>query len=46
VGAGRTEELPQLEDTLVNLHLAVMAARPWPAESPAQAETALAGSGR
>jgi AcrR family transcriptional regulator len=44
VGAGRTEELPQLEDTLVNLHLAVMAARPWPAENTAP-ETALAASG-
>jgi hypothetical protein len=46
VGAGRTEELPELEDTLVSLHLAVMAARPWPAASTAAAETALAGSGR
>ena len=29
VRAGRTEELPDLEDTLVSLHLAVLAARPW-----------------
>jgi hypothetical protein len=26
----RTAELPALEDTLVALHLAVMAGRPWP----------------
>lgn len=31
VRAGRTEALPELEDTLVSLHLAVLAARPWPA---------------
>jgi AcrR family transcriptional regulator len=29
VSAGQTEELPELEDTLVALHLAVLAARPW-----------------
>ena len=29
VRAGRTDELPDLEDTLVSLHLAVLAARPW-----------------
>lgn len=29
VRAGRTEDLPALEDTIVSLHLAVMAARPW-----------------
>ena len=29
VTADRTEELPELEDSLVALHLAVMAARPW-----------------
>jgi AcrR family transcriptional regulator len=29
VSAGKTEALPELEDTLVALHLAVMAARPW-----------------
>jgi hypothetical protein len=46
VCAGRTEELPQLEDTLVSLHLAVMAARPWDAASTAAPDTALAGSGR
>jgi AcrR family transcriptional regulator len=28
---GRTGELPALEDTLVSLHLAVLAARPWDA---------------
>jgi hypothetical protein len=26
---GRTAELPGLENTLVSLHLAVLAARPW-----------------
>jgi AcrR family transcriptional regulator len=30
VRAGRTEALPQLEGTLMSLHLAVLAARPWP----------------
>ncbi|HWG01493.1 MAG TPA: helix-turn-helix domain-containing protein [Trebonia sp.] len=29
VAADRTKELPDLEDTLVSLHLAVLAARPW-----------------
>ena len=29
VRADRTKELPDLEDTLVSLHLAVMAGRPW-----------------
>lgn len=28
---GQTHALPTLEDTLVSLHLAVLAARPWPA---------------
>ncbi len=27
--ADKTESLPELEDTLVALHLAVLAARPW-----------------
>jgi AcrR family transcriptional regulator len=31
VRAGRTDDLPDLEETLVSLHLAVLAARPWPA---------------
>ena len=31
VRAGRTDALPKLEETLVSLHLAVLAARPWPA---------------
>ena len=31
VRAGRTDTLPELEETLVSLHLAVLAARPWPA---------------
>ncbi len=31
VRRGRTAELPELEDTLVALHLAVMAGRSWPA---------------
>jgi AcrR family transcriptional regulator len=31
VRAGRTDELPGLEETLVSLHLAVLAGRPWPA---------------
>ena len=30
VYAGRTDTLPGLEDTLVSLHLAVFAGRPWP----------------
>jgi AcrR family transcriptional regulator len=30
VRAGRTGALPELEETLVSLHLAVLAARPWP----------------
>ena len=30
VYAGRTDTLPDLEDTLVSLHLAVFAGRPWP----------------
>ncbi|MGH3166275.1 MAG: TetR/AcrR family transcriptional regulator [Trebonia sp.] len=29
VRANRTRELPELEDTLVSLHLAVLAGRPW-----------------
>ena len=35
VRAGRTDELQDLEDTLVSLHLAVLAARPW--HSPEEA---------
>ncbi len=31
VRADRTKALPELEDTMVALHLAVLAARPWPA---------------
>ena len=31
VGADKTEALRELEDTIVALHLAVLAARPWPA---------------
>ena len=31
VRAGRTDALPDLEQTLVALHLAVLAGRPWPA---------------
>jgi AcrR family transcriptional regulator len=31
VRAGRSEALPDLEETLVSLHLAVLAGRPWPA---------------
>ena len=30
VHAGRIDKLPELEDTLVSLHLAVLAGRPWP----------------
>jgi AcrR family transcriptional regulator len=30
IRAGRTEALPDLEETLVSLHLAVLAGRPWP----------------
>lgn len=29
VRAGRTKDLPELEDTLVSLHLAVLAGQPW-----------------
>ena len=32
VYADRTDALPDLEDTVVALHLAVMAGRPWPAD--------------
>ncbi len=31
VRAGRTQALPELEEMLMSLHLAVLAARPWPA---------------
>jgi AcrR family transcriptional regulator len=44
VRAGRTDTLPGLEDTLVSLHLAVLAARPWPA-TPESAGIFTAGSG-
>ena len=30
VRVARTDELPELEETLVSLHLAVLAGRPWP----------------
>ena len=30
VRAGWTGDLPELEETLVSLHLSVLAARPWP----------------
>jgi AcrR family transcriptional regulator len=33
VRANRTHALPDLEETLISLHLAVLAARPWPPES-------------
>jgi len=33
VRAAQTHALPKLEDTLVALHLAVLAARPWPVET-------------
>ena len=33
VRSGRTDALPELEETLISLHLAVLAARPWPPES-------------
>jgi len=36
VGAGKTEGLTELEDTLVALHLAVLAGRPWPAPDGAR----------
>ena len=32
VRAGRTDALPELEETLISLHLALLAARPWPPE--------------
>jgi AcrR family transcriptional regulator len=34
VSAGNAEALPELEDTLVALHLAVLAARPWTTAEP------------
>ena len=34
VSADKTEALPELEDTLVALHLAVLAARPWTSAIP------------
>jgi AcrR family transcriptional regulator len=37
VSADKTEGLPELEDTLVALHLAVMAGRPWTPASPPEA---------
>ena len=37
---GETNALPKLEDTLVSLHLAVLAARPWPASSGGTASRA------
>jgi AcrR family transcriptional regulator len=33
VSIGKTESLPELEDTLVALHLAVLAGQPWPAQT-------------
>jgi len=33
VYAGRTDALPDLEDTLVALNLAVLAGRPWPPDT-------------
>jgi AcrR family transcriptional regulator len=33
VRVSRTNALPELEETLMSLHLAVLAARPWPSES-------------
>jgi AcrR family transcriptional regulator len=33
VRAGRTDTLPDLQETLVSLHLAVLAGRPWPSET-------------
>jgi AcrR family transcriptional regulator len=33
VRTGRTDALPELEQTLVSLHLAILANRPWPAPS-------------
>jgi AcrR family transcriptional regulator len=33
VRAGQTDALPELEETIVSLHLAVLAARPWPART-------------
>jgi AcrR family transcriptional regulator len=35
VGADKTEALPELEETVVALHLAVLAAQPWPAPGSA-----------
>ena len=45
VRAGRTDALPGLGETLISLHLAVLAARPWPQEStppPSPSPTASA----
>ncbi|HSZ40795.1 MAG TPA: TetR/AcrR family transcriptional regulator [Trebonia sp.] len=47
VRADRTKELPDLEDTLVSLHLAVLAGRPWGlARRVPSARTHEPGSGR
>jgi AcrR family transcriptional regulator len=46
VRAGRTDALPELEETLVSLHLAVLAARPWPGnEKRAHRPQAVAQAG-
>jgi len=44
VRTGRTDELPALEDTLTSLHLAVLAARPWPVRVPVARQQVPVGS--
>jgi AcrR family transcriptional regulator len=44
VSYGKTRELPELEDTLVALHLAVLAARPWIAGLPRLRSSAVTGA--
>jgi AcrR family transcriptional regulator len=43
VRAGRTDELPLLEDTLVSIHLAVLAGRPWPVTARISTQRVPAG---
>ena len=46
VTGGHTERLPLLEDTLVGVHLAVLAARPWGRDAGGPASSAAGGSRR
>jgi len=44
VRTGRTDELPALEDTLVSIHLAVLAGRLWPVRVPIASQQVPVGS--